>query len=168
MRLVRCAGFVALVVLAGCASSPAPTEADVASTGLRGAWEGVFAASTTDSDNRPVSFPVDMRLVVDGESARVFTRNSATHPWEEQGLPGPFEVRALGTNAIVFQNRAGRIPVVNGGRWYETYLLVVTSASPDRLLVHWLRAVNNVDTALDDPDRAGFASGEGALLRKSP
>jgi hypothetical protein len=159
---------IAVAMLGGCASGSRalvreePRNA-VPGFVLAGVWEGSLVATTTDA---PVSFPVNLRLTIQDREARVYTRDSPDSPWEEQGLPGGFVFDVNGTNAVIYANRAGRIPTPEGSRWFETYLVAATVKSPDQLLVHWLRMVTNLDTAVDDPDRAGTSAGDGVLMRK--
>ncbi len=164
MRLRRITALLVAASLAGCVSTHPTPESRSERTVFSGIWEGSFSGTTTDSHGSPVSFPVDLRLVFEGDTVRVFARSDSGE-WQEQGVPGSFTMDVLGTNAVIYMLHAGRIPTPHGSRWFETYLIASTAVNDTHMLVRWIRAVSNVDTSEDDPDHAGFSSGEGVLNR---
>lgn len=163
MTFLRHLGLVAVVLCAGCASELRTEKGDPS---IDGAWQGVFSASTTDEKGALISFPVHLRLIINGGTAQVYARDSAEAPWVEQDDDQPYVVDVRGPNALIYANRAGQAPGPEGSRWYEVYLVLVTLKSTDQLLVHWVRMVNNVDTAIDHPDHAGVSAGDGILTRR--
>jgi hypothetical protein len=130
-----------------------------------GNWQGDFTASTDDHKGGRISFPVNLQLKIHGRQARVFVREPSAQAWAEQGSEDPFLFEARGSVGVIYANRAGRIPTPAGSRWFETYLVAVTVKAPGRLLVHWMRMVTNIDTAVDDPDHAAVSAGDGVLER---
>lgn len=170
MRLPSSSTFAALTVfMTACAPAanqmikPVPAN-EVPGYVLGGTWEGPLVASTTDSNGLPVSFKFDLKIEIAGRGARVYVRKYVGETWQEQAVPDGFVFNAMGTNAVIYANRAGRTPP-DGSRWFETYLVAASVKSPDQLLVHWMRMVTNLDTPVDDPDHAGTSSADGVLSR---
>ena len=151
--------FALLGNLCGCASglrSPEPRDFGV----LAGTWQGSFKALSPTVAGAAVSTDINLRLVFAHGKAHVFTKEKSA--WDEI-LPGEFNVDFLGTNALIYIVHAGKIPTPSGSKWFETYLVAVTAQTSSRLLVRWVRSVNNTDTKADDPDRAFTVDGEGML-----
>jgi len=157
---------MATALLVGCASVPSQVTVETRGGVLAGTWEGSIVATTTDEKGAPISFPVSIKLTIDGQDAHIYVRNGNGGIWLDQGQSDRFVLDARGTNAVIYSNRAGRIRTPDGSRWFETYLVAVTVKNADQLLVQWLRMVNNVDTSVDDPDHAGISAGQGVLDRK--
>lgn len=163
------AGLV-IALLAGCASGPyqfvrPEPRNEVPDFILFGTWEGPLTATTTDAKGDLVRTPFRLRVQLRENGARVYVQEPGDSRWKEQ-YPDGFVLDAYGTNAVIYANRAGKVPTPEGSRWFETYLVAASVRSPGELLVHWMRMVTNLDTGADDADRAGTTTADGVLLRK--
>jgi hypothetical protein len=131
---------------------------------LAGIWQGSFQALSPTPAGPAIPTEINLRLIFKHGKAQVFTKENSR--WNEV-LPGQFNVDSLGTNALIYKVHAGRIPTPSGSKWFETYMVAVTAQTSSKLLVRWVRCVNNIDTRPDDPDRAFTVDGEGILYKVS-
>jgi hypothetical protein len=153
-----------IMLAAGCTSLPPPPAAQPADFGvLSGTWEGSFQV-TTQTEYPPYVSEVIIRLVLENGVATLFAKNDKDDT-EWKDVPGPYTVEYLGRNVLVYLIHAGKVPKPKGHKWNETYLIAGTAVTDSKLLVRWLRVVNNIDAQLSDNDRAFTIDGEGILER---
>lgn len=129
---------------------------------LEGTWEGAFETRSPTPEGHTVSSQVAIRLVLEDGVARIFAGQGGL--WKEVE-PGRFTVEFLGTNALIYLVHAGKIPTPEGSRWFEIYLLAVAAKTDDSLLGRWVRVVNHLDTAPNDPNRTFTVDGEVTLKK---
>ncbi|MDB6100974.1 MAG: hypothetical protein JWO52_973 [Gammaproteobacteria bacterium] len=102
--------------------------------------------------------------MLESGAASIFAKDDDSQ-WKE--VPGPYKVDCLGRNVLVYLIHAGKVPTAKGQKWIETYLIAGTAVTDSKLLVRWLRVVNNVDAPINANDRAFTIDGEG-LLERTP
>jgi hypothetical protein len=68
----------------------------------------------------------------------------------------------LATNAVATAIDSGND---EDGSWVETWSFVMTLKSPDKMIVHWTRVVNNMDMPVDVKGSKFSAAGMGELNR---
>src|SRR5882757_4815067 len=128
-----------IAVAAGCTSLRPPAEQPADVSILSGTWDGSFQVAT-QTEYPPFVSQVTIRLVLESGVASIFAKDDDSQ-WKE--VPGPYKVECLGRNVLVYLIHAGKVPTPKGHKWIETYLIAGTAVTDSKLLVRWLRVVNN-------------------------
>ena len=141
-----------LSTFGGCAAIP---KNDIESQKLRfarpidkvldGQWEGTLKKreplTSPDPTKPPVSDDVNLRVMVDGWTAKVFLLESGK--WIEV-MPDSFKIMRYSTNATAIAiNASGD----EQGGWVESWAILMTVKNDDEILTEWTRVVNNLGPA---------------------
>ena len=158
--IARIAGVLALALICSCAAAqrPAADHRDDCSQ-LTGTWEGTFPIETVPLDSSATPDEVTLRVVFSTGAPKVFS--------VERGVlvevkSGSFAARCLGPSAVVHSIDSARD---HDGRWYETWVLVLTMRDQGALLARWVRMVNNATSPSNSKWSKFSSSGAGLLSR---
>lgn len=129
-----------------------------------GTWQGridFFDAPRFEPDSKGQS--MDVRFVIRPQNAKVFARpvSNATAPWTEV-KPGFFAGKTWGSQAVISSLTSG---TDKDGLWVESVSFTLVHDSPMTLVVYYVRAVNNLDLPVANPDAHFAWGGSGQLQR---
>lgn len=163
-----------LVLLAGCAArktvkNPPPQAPQGRSASdpmfqFRGTWQGridFFNAPRFEPSSKRTS--MEIRFVIHLPSVRVFTRpvSNKTAPWAEVNS-GQFGGQIWGSQAVLNSVTSGND---SDGLWIESISFTLVHDSPMTLVVYFIRAVNNLDLPVANPDAHFAWGGSGQFQR---
>jgi hypothetical protein len=106
---------------------------------------------------------MDIRFVIDMPSVRVFARpvSNRAAAWSEV-KPGFFGAQAWGPQAVISSLTSGKD---SDGLWVESISFTLVHDSPMTLVVYYVRAVNNLDLPVANPDAHFAWGGSGQFQR---
>jgi hypothetical protein len=163
---------LASLLLAACAANPRVHDGAEAAarftrplaTVLDGTWEGALAMrkplTRTTRTAPPDRADLDIRLVIEAGSARVYLRQSGE--WIE-AMPGGFSLARSFTNAALSGINP---PDPEPQGWIENWSILVTAIDDDSLRAEWSRVVNNLDSTAESLPTFGMAAS--GILKRVP
>lgn len=154
-RLALCSWAVLVMTIA-------TPLAQLASDDLKsfdGTWEGqlhVYRLSVTDGASQLVGQSEEVRLQIRRVPFELKKKN-ARGEWEDQNSSTLFSFFKFEAAAGTLLGRFLRSGADQDGRWVEHQTFYITRKDRSTVVVYWLRAVNNLDLGLTNPDsKFGF------------
>ena len=135
---------LALLSITSCSSVPTKSSSYPSPDGN---WSGAIPFGDSSSES------LELRISIDGTRARVWTVHAGSRI---EVKPGTFRVQRHLSNAVIHSMDSGQD---EDGTWVESWVLVVTPVTQDKLLVTWSRVVNNIDLERESSKFSSQASG---------
>ena len=159
----RAGAILAILSFWACARDRRPDSKQENDCGaVQGDWHGFLEIVGKGTDEADLHDRLELVLRL-SQQPRVFSmeRVGERAGWIEV-KPGTFSIRCLGPSAFL-----GTIDTAldHDGRWYESWVMTATIIDSDRLLLHWVRMVNNADLPLTNRNSKFSYAGTGVLGR---